>query len=233
MSIGVLGAAELPGLNGNAEARTAAVASEAASRWSPGDFAAQQIHGLVRQVFFSSSEKPVRQVVLSALDCETKIEPLCRRVAEELAKEAAGSVALVGAAGEFEHLNQNPEQWRRSDLKPLQRISTRLAENLWFVPAGLTGSTTATTSGLRAYLAEVGREFEFSVVEGQPAGQSIETTTLAQLADGIILVLSARHTRRVTAQRVKETLDRSKVRILGTVLADRTFPMPERLYRRL
>jgi Mrp family chromosome partitioning ATPase len=56
---------------------------------------------------------------------------------------------------------------------------------------------------------------------------------MAQFADGIILVLSARHTRRVTACKIKETLQAAQARLLGTVLSDRVFPIPEAIYRRL
>src|SRR5258708_26835679 len=56
---------------------------------------------------------------------------------------------------------------------------------------------------------------------------------MGQLADGVILVLSAQRTRRVTARNVKEGLERAEARILGTVLSDRDFPIPERIYRRV
>ncbi len=234
MSIGVLGDADLSDLSATESAQAAAAAPRLTRQWNPRDFAARQIHGLVREVFFYNHQKPVKQVILSAVDYETNIGPICDQVAEGLAQETQGSVALVGSAGDFQgSISHDSEQWKRNDLKPLQKISTRLGENLWFVPAGLTESLKTTTSGLHAYLAELRREFEFSIVEGPPVGRSNDTMAMAQFADGIILVLSAKHTRRVTAQRMRKALERSQARILGTVLADRMFPMPERLYRRL
>jgi Mrp family chromosome partitioning ATPase len=56
---------------------------------------------------------------------------------------------------------------------------------------------------------------------------------MAQFADGMILVLSAQRTRRATAIKVKQTLERANVRLLGSVLSDREFPIPEGIYRRL
>ena len=76
-------------------------------------------------------------------------------------------------------------------------------------------------------------EFEYSILEGPPAGESNEATSMAQFADGIILVLSASHTRRVVARKIKEMLDATQARVLGTVLTDRVFPIPEGIYRRL
>jgi hypothetical protein len=46
-------------------------------------------------------------------------------------------------------------------------------------------------------------------------------------------VLGAHSTRRATARKIKETLEAAQARILGTVLSERTFPVPERIYRRL
>src|SRR4029077_20951699 len=53
-------------------ARTCAHSEEesvpAVGGWNPEDFAREQIRGLVRRVFFSNVERPVRQVIFSALD---------------------------------------------------------------------------------------------------------------------------------------------------------------------
>jgi Mrp family chromosome partitioning ATPase len=56
---------------------------------------------------------------------------------------------------------------------------------------------------------------------------------LGELADGIILVLGANSTRKAAARKIKNTLEGSRSRILGTVLRERTFPIPEQIYRRL
>ena len=56
---------------------------------------------------------------------------------------------------------------------------------------------------------------------------------MAQFADGIILVLSAQHSRRVTARKIKDGLDGAQARVLGIVLSDRLFPIPAGIYRRL
>ncbi len=54
---------------------------------------------------------------------------------------------------------------------------------------------------------------------------------MAHAADGIVLVVSAARTRRATALKVKNDLN--GVRLLGTVLCDREFPIPRGIYRRL
>src|ERR1700692_1166557 len=73
--------------------------------WNPEDFAREQIQGLVRQVFFSSAERPVRQVVFSAAEAETDVQNLCWQVGEALSLETSGDIALVG---EYPQVSRDP-----------------------------------------------------------------------------------------------------------------------------
>ena len=56
---------------------------------------------------------------------------------------------------------------------------------------------------------------------------------LGQIADGVILVLESMVTRRETARTIKENLAAANVKILGAILNNHTFSIPESLYRRL
>lgn len=206
-----------------------------ASGWSPEAFAQEQIRGLVRKVFFSNAARPVRQLVLSAVEPDTNVRSICRRVGEALAQETLGHVAVVGedwrALRDLEHESRGEEQAAFPGM-PLHRIGSRVRGNLWLVPGAASG-TQDTTASLHSYLGEVRREFEYSIVEGRSAGESNETAVMAQFADGIILVLSAQRTRRATAYKIKEMLEGAQANLLGTVLSDRLFPVPEAIYRRL
>jgi hypothetical protein len=53
------------------------------------------------------------------------------------------------------------------------------------------------------------------------------------LNDGVALVIQADRTRRVTAQKAKEILQAANVKVLSTALSERTFPIPEAIYRNL
>ena len=55
----------------------------------------------------------------------------------------------------------------------------------------------------------------------------------AMVADAAILVIEANSTRRLTARKAKESLDAAGVRVLGTVLHNRSFPIPGWVYRNL
>jgi hypothetical protein len=204
--------------------------------WNPDNFAREQIRGLVRQVFFSNAVRQTRQVVFSAIEPETDVRSICRNVGETLAPEISGQVAVVGA---YPRVIQSAEKQRdiaaadEGGSAPLRRVATRVRGNLWLIPDGARVSDSGPSASWHSFLAEVRRDFEYSIVQGAPAGESDEATIMAQAADGIILVLSAQHTRRASARRVMQALVAARANILGTVLSDREFPIPEAIYRRL
>ena len=213
-------------------------AVSATGRWNPEDFAREQIRGLVRQVFFSTEERPVRQVVFSAMDRETDVRNICRRIGETLAMETTGTIAVVG---EYPQDLRNRESCEdeASDLAAgqsasQQRLATRVRSNLWLVPAARTeGGKRQSTTVLHSYLSETRRDFEFSIVQGPAAAEASEALAMAQFADGIVLVLSAQFTRKIAARKIKQMLEAAPVRVLGTILSDRVFPIPAAIYSRL
>lgn len=207
--------------------------------WNAEAFARGQIQGLVRAVFLANSTRTVRQVVFSAVEAETDVRMLCRRVGEALAAETPGTVSVMGACPQLCEVGDTKKEpgsergEKPASVPPLRRIATRVRANLWLVPPAGNGNDQTTTASLHSYLGELRREFEYSIIEGPTAGESSEATALAQFADGIILVLSAQRTRRITARKIMDGLLEAQVRVLGTVLSDRVFPIPEKIYRRL
>jgi hypothetical protein len=232
MSTGLLGAIDL--LHASEREQTSSETKNLShvTGWSPQNFAREQIHGLVRQVFFSNAVRPVRQVVFSSVEAETDVGTICRRVGEALALETAGSVAVVGGSRRGLRSSEM-HQAVKDGSSPLRRVATQSASNVWVVPGVGADGDCGSTASLHTQLGDLRREFEYSILAAPPVGESNEARVMAQFADGIILVLSARHTRRVTACKIKETLQAAQARLLGTVLSDRVFPIPEAIYRRL
>ncbi len=213
-------------------ARPLEVSAKAAGGWNPQDFACEQIRGLVRQVFLSS-ERAVRQVVFSPMEPETDVLNLCWRVGESLALETKQSVVVVGNYPQALQDVETTEIPRRPAADSTLPDATRVAGNLWLLPSSSNDGKTVTRASLHLYLGAVRSTFEYSIVVGPPAAEPTATTAMAQLADGIVLILSAQRTRRITARKIKEKLELEQARLLGIVLSDRAFPIPERIYRRL
>jgi hypothetical protein len=208
--------------------------------WSPESFVREQMSGLVRQIFFSSVAHPVKQVVISAVDAETEVWNICQRIGETLAGETRGSVAVISRDIEVLHDSaaageEKPEPSSSvGNMFSLRQTATRVSGNLWFVPENRTaGPEENFGQSLASYLREIRREFDYSIIQGLPAGESYEAVALGQHSDGIVLVLSASNTRKATASTVISRMKTAQTRLLGTVLTDRTFPIPEGIYRRL
>ncbi len=200
--------------------------------WNREDFAREQIRGLVRQVFFASGGPPVTQIVFSAAEPHTDVASICDRVGQALALETSAHIAVVGReAGVGEKGRDDSLLARGAAIK---FWSTQTAVNLWRVPGfGERGEEWGTGRYWASCLAELRNEFEYAVIHGPVAGKSSEAAMLGQLTDGIVLVVEAHSTRRATALKIKATLEAAQSRILGTVLCERKFPVPERIYRRL
>ena len=82
-----------------------------------------------------------------------------------------------------------------------------------------------------ARLRELTTEFDFSILWCAPV--SWLTLSIGQVCDGVVLVLTANKTRRLVAAQIKDQLNQAQVPLLGTVLAERRFPVPQGLYRSL
>jgi hypothetical protein len=228
----VLRSGELTG--STAWEKTAGSISCKSNEWNPAEFAREQIRGLVRRVFFASGTAPVRQVVFCAAGLHTDVANICDHVGQALALETSAPIAIVGREPRPMGMMRTPP--RHIGTAAIKSWSTQASSNLWRVPeSGLHGNGEESGTGRYwvACLGELRHEFEYTVIEGPIAGISSEAALLGQLADGIILVLEAHSTRRATARKIKETLAAAESRILGTVLSQRRFPVPEQIYRRL
>lgn len=190
----------------------------------PARFADEQIRRLVRQLFCPGWPRPARQVVFSAVDEETDVGGICMQVGQMLAGQVPANVAVVDCRSE----GNGEARGRETTRIPCQQV----LNNLWRVSPSAE-QPGGSALGIRDRLADLRPEFEYLVVHGPPADSCDEVALLGQVSDGVVLVLEANFTRRLAAQRAKEFLLAANVRLLGTVLSGRTFPIPERIYRKL
>lgn len=201
-----------------------ATPARAVSCWSAEKFAFDQIRGLARRIFSPGNSPQVRHVVFSAIGMNIDVDEMCQRVARALAEGNGADIALVTS-----------KDWSGKLPRgiPLRRISSQIGRNLWSLPGPFAAVSSGCFDSAESYLAALRAEFEYSIVTGPPAGQSDIAVTTARIADGMVLVLSTRSSRRAAALKVKDNLHEMGVRLLGAVLVDREFPIPERLYLRL
>ena len=203
-------------------------------------FADEQIRSLVRQVFSPGWPRPVRQAVFSSIEANEAVGELCSQVGRELAAQVSGAVCIV----ETERESTDEECGRMAGLPltatycpgEIRQSSRQIGSNLWLTASEVfyQGSPEImSVSWLRTRLAQLRLDFEYALLQARPAGLCSDSALLGSLTGGIILVLQADLTRRGPAQKASEMLRAANAHLLGTVLSNRRFPIPERLYRRL
>ena len=189
----------------------------------------EQIHALAQQLFFRHESGPVRHVGFSPIEASTNTATLCLEVAKALAAEGRYDVGLIDAHSDSATLQTHLQ------VPCAQRGETwPIAPRLWLVPRQ---SWLPDARGQRitdqnlSRLRELTTEFDFSILWCAPV--SWLTASVGQACDGLVLVLTANKTRRLVAAQIKDQLSKASVPLLGTVLAERRFPVPQGLYRSL
>jgi succinoglycan biosynthesis transport protein ExoP len=75
--------------------------------------------------------------------------------------------------------------------------------------------------------------FDYVLIDCSSTAVSSEATTLAQLVDGVSVVVKAAQTRRGQIQRCQQMIEGAGGKFLGFILNQRQYPVPDWLYRRL
>jgi hypothetical protein len=223
------------------------------AKWNQDTFEQEQLRSLVRQIFFPGWSKSAKQVVFTAVDPHTAVRETCLRIAYALEAQTAGTICIVHAESatgehtpyslfdsseEFSTYGGTPQEPPAVQAKreSLRTSSRQISGKLWtmhmdvFLDGSISGRSAA---WLHGRLEQLRSDFDFTLLQAPAAGISSEAALFGNLCDGVILVLQARSTRKVAAQRVKSMLNSANARLLGTILTERTFPIPERIYRKL
>jgi len=205
--------------------------------WNSLLFGEEQIRSLVQQLFLRGGPRSPRQVVFSCVDESSNIADICQQVGHSLSAEIAGSVCIVEVSAQ-QRCHESSFQIPISHIEGLDclRDSTLcLSKNLWLMPwdVFLRDQKALSAGWVRTRLDELRLAFDYTIFQAPPAGQFSDPLLLGHLCDGLVLVLTASSTRRVAARKVKERLYSANARLLGTVLNDRKFPIPEKIYKSL
>jgi len=204
----------------------------------------EQITKLVQRVFLLPGSESPRLVVFTASESGNGCSWICARVAETLAAQVTTNVYLVdanlrnpGLHRQFASDNQEGlvDALRRGDsARSYVRQLSR--PNLWLLSAGTSPETFDTSLGsgrVRQMLAELRSAGDYVLVDTPSINISNAAAALGAGSDGVIMVLKANSSRREPSRKIVQDLRAAKVRVLGAVLNQRTFPIPESIYNRL
>lgn len=215
-------------------------ASEPLSKVSSQEqFASNQIHSLIQQVFLS--RHACRVVVISAIDPQADVGELSLQVGRALSTETPKNVCVVtgsdsGAAKSCFDSSFSNVILSNGGSSVFYESSRQISEKLWLLPQELFWDGPGVNFAadvLSRRLDQLRATFDFAVIQAPAAGCNGIASLLGRLADGVILVIEAHQTRRIAARKTLLDLKAADARLLGIVLRGRTFPIPEKLYRRV
>lgn len=199
-----------------------------------------EIDKLVQNLFLSPQGS--RRVVFSGTESGCGSTWTCAHAADALA-QARGSVCVVDCNLRSPGLHEQfgtPNHHGLSDALmgsgPIREYLHRLSRNLWLLSCGSSaeaGHKLLATDRMRSRLAELRGAFDYVLIDAAPMNVSNDAVILGGLSDGVVLMLKAHSSRRETARKAVQELQAANVRTLGAVLNERTFPIPEKLYKRL
>jgi Mrp family chromosome partitioning ATPase len=185
-----------------------------------------------------------RQVIFAGAEAGAGSSWMCARVAEVLASQVRGSVCVVDCNLRSPGLHRQfavdnhfglSDALLRSD--PLQQYVRQLSrKNLWLLSCGSSTENWEEKVGsgsLRLRLAELRAQFDYVLMDVASTNTCNDGIVLGSSSDGIVLVLKANCTRRDVARKALQELKAANVPVLGAVLNQRTFPIPDNIYNSL
>lgn len=198
---------------------------------------------LIQRVFLAQNSKSPRVVTCCSAESGNGCTTVCARLAENLARQVPGNVCVVDANLRSPSLHrffavENLEGFAEAVLldHPLEVCVRNFRQNLYLITAGQAAAhphTLFASEALRSKIKTLRARFDYVLIDSPPVTQYADASILAPLTDGVILVIEAEATRRETALSAKESIEAASSSVLAAVLNNRTFPVPEALYRRL
>ena len=95
-------------------------------------------------------------------------------------------------------------------------------------PAELLDSQT-----MRSFLADMKSEFDYILIDTPPIISVTDSGVMGALTDGVFMVVQAGRTQRGIVERATELLDQSHSKVLGHILTNIEYHLPEYIYRYL
>ena len=201
-----------------------------------------EIVKLVRNLFFMGGENPPRRVVFTGTESGTGCSWICAQAGEILAAQVQGSVCVVDCNLRTPSLHRRfdvPQAPGLSDallgagpLRPyLQRLSR---SNLWLLSSGSAQENQPaqlSSERMRTRLSELYAQFDYVLLDVAALNTCNDGIALGGSADGVVLVVRANASRREIARKTLQELQTAKVQALGVVLNQRTFPIPQAIYK--
>jgi Mrp family chromosome partitioning ATPase len=196
---------------------------------------------LVQRIFPLNAQRSPQLVMFSSAEREAQACTISARSGEILAARAEGPVCVVDAdlRSPFLHRYFGVENRRGlsdalCESGPIQDFAQHLSNNLWVMPSGSAAvqlNVPRASERVSSRMMELRTLFKYVVINS-PLYSDRGPTAPSFAADGIVLIVEANATRRETVRDVMEELQIVGTRVLGVVLNNRTFPIPDSIYHK-
>ncbi len=204
----------------------------------------EEVSKLVQRLFLVGGADAPHYVIFSGTERGNGCTWMCVRAAEILASQIGNSVCIVDCNLNSPSLHQQfgvENHYGLADAlvgdAPIREYARQLSrQNLWMVSCGGANGDVQqllASGRMRSRIAELRAEFDYVLLDVAPMNVANDALMLGGLLDGVVLVIKANTTRRDSAREAVQQLRASNVRVLGVVMNQRTFPIPEKIYKRL
>ncbi len=109
-------------------------------------------------------------------------------------------------------------------------------ENLAFIASGSVAENPAELLGsekMHQLLADMKTQFDHIIIDTPPIISVTDSRIIGAMADGVLMVIQAGRTQRGIVQRASELLDQAHCKVIGHVLTNIEYHLPEYIYRYL
>jgi Mrp family chromosome partitioning ATPase len=203
-----------------------------------------EIMKCVQHVFLMERTEAPRTVVLTGIESGTGCTWICCRAAQILASQVKGPVCVVDAnlrsPGLHQYFGVDNHYGLSDALRGTESIRDFVCPlgggNLWLLSCGSNATDSHTrliSDPMRLRLAELREYFEYVLIDAPALSLGIDGIALGRAAEGVVLVLKANASRRDAARKAVLDLQSAGARILGAVLNQRSFPIPQAIYTKL
>jgi Mrp family chromosome partitioning ATPase len=200
----------------------------------------EEISRLVHSLFYSQKERELRNIVFCGVENDGGSSFLCADVGRALAARSE-LVCLVDAnfpacnLSRYFGVSLVPPR-NTFFPHPIKERCVKVETNLWLARPDLLANEQGMllpADDIARVLAGLRSTYSFVLIDTQSTSVSHDAALFGNLADAAVLVIEASVTRKPAARKAKEFLDAAGVLLIGTILNNRSFPIPEKLYRRI
>ncbi len=206
--------------------------------------ARDEVLKLVQSLFLATGPQRTRQVVLVGAEPGSGTSWMCAHAAEILAAQGVGSVCAVDcnlASPALHHQFHVQNHFGLADAllgtEPIRQYVQQLSRpNLWLLSGGSRSEKSQellTQEPMHRRMLELRTEFDYVLLDATPISASAQAALLGRWCDGVALVVKANSTNRKDARQAVKDILAANALVLGAVLNQRTFPIPESIYNRL